>query len=841
MNSVEPSEENVSHLVEMGVVNSREEAISKLKAADNDVQRAIEMIFENPSAGPLQSEVNTVWEESHFHMDNNDQPSRDLPYRLQPNVFGAPSRPPSRANSRDIIDLTSEHASADPSKSLGYDNQQQREDEELQRAMQLSMNDLGTQETGVTGQKEVHFGPATRDYYDASQWAMTAHESTQEVVLDPEAADRKRVEGEPAFLRPSPSATYLAPLLTILHSIPLAKETLLCREQLLPDYGYDDEWWSGSPLKTSEVTSVDGSNSDAELDQIIHETQRLMAFLDMTQRSYGSVEGLARSDRVQNLWSNGVLVNYFLSFQEAAQRSRQSYSNPAIFSSTGVKLLGSTGEEVARETFNVLDLKIENESNSADSNQSLYQVMDGMIWEGHTGSEETMVYLEAIGEVFTIRMMRAEQDKTEPKIDVPAIWYPDRYLEESKEIAKEMRSKRAAVYKDLEEIDKVEAKLIRYQPAHNRPPVDPRKLLRSSIKYLEDEEKDRADKNDESKMTDGDEQQQSSRGSTVGLIKKLKGIYDNVMKKLASLEEQKDKAKESLAEISVVLARPSNDPKINPKHRYTLRGVSTEPHITYVLCTVQDEESNNSTLNQATQEVAGQGPGTQSYQWWRMSFTSGESNPVSKMKVAEEEVLKVAGEGKTTLLVYASERAIDPSNDKTLPHPLINFVRADNRAFQSELENNTRSPYHDQIQDNGAYSAEITSVSWGGHTSPALDGEVQQQPAQTGPRITSEYCDDHHSGAKDKDDAGDHDHHHQQEATNAAAAGSNMTSVAVGDDKNNKTSAREEEVTTSPSTATVSGQEEIEEEGRGDQEMEDFSSRRGGRGGSVAASDDMSE
>lgn len=96
-----------------------------------------------------------------------------------------------------------------------------------------------------------------------------------------------------------------------------------------------------------------------------------------------------------------------------------------------------------------------------------------------------------------------------------------------------------------------------------------------------------------------------------------------------ALDEQKDKARESLAEISAVLTRPSDDPKINPRRRYTLRGVSTEPHITYVLCAMEGEDANNASVNQENREE-GHEMATKNYQWWRMSFTSGDSNPVSK-------------------------------------------------------------------------------------------------------------------------------------------------------------------------------------------------------------------
>lgn len=97
-----------------------------------------------------------------------------------------------------------------------------------------------------------------------------------------------------------------------------------------------------------------------------------------------------------------------------------------------------------------------------------------------------------------------------------------------------------------------------------------------------------------------------------------------------------------MAEISAVLTRPSEDAKFNPRHRYILRGVSTEPHITYVLCAVEDEGegggegegegASNSITNQEVQEgheTGSAGPTTR-YQWWKLSFSSGDPKPVSK-------------------------------------------------------------------------------------------------------------------------------------------------------------------------------------------------------------------
>lgn len=47
-----------------------------------------------------------LWKRTAFAIHASDEQGENL----QPNVFGAPSRPPSRVNDRDMIDLTDAHA-----------------------------------------------------------------------------------------------------------------------------------------------------------------------------------------------------------------------------------------------------------------------------------------------------------------------------------------------------------------------------------------------------------------------------------------------------------------------------------------------------------------------------------------------------------------------------------------------------------------------------------------------------------------------------------------------------------------------------------------------------------
>lgn len=167
------------------------------------------------------------------------------------------------------------------------------------------------------------------------------------------------------------------------------------------------------------------------------------------------------------------------------------------------------------------------------------------------------------------------------------------------------------------------------------------------------------------------------------------------------MEERKKRALESLKLYSNVLTKPAASPHEPPHHRYTLRGVCTLPHVTYVLKrrTADLAESGNGSENQASD----------GWQWWRLSFSvddaklrvaeanrtsavpstgntsaAGEASKRSRVsvpsnadvlgytarRVREVEVLRAAKEeSPTVLLVYASENAINFKEDAA-PQPL---------------------------------------------------------------------------------------------------------------------------------------------------------------------------
>ena len=348
------------------------------------------------------------------------------------------------------------------------------------------MSDIGPQESGVTNASGTHFGPANREHYDSSKWAMTTtHAAAHEIVLDPEPADRQRENGEPASLKPSAAGPFLNSLLVILHSIPLAREALLSREHLLSDYGHDDEWWKGTAIKVPRIVDM-GTNGSAALetrDEILYETQRVLAFLDGTDRSYASVEVLVNEASEQDQNVEMVASDYLTAWRQVAQIKNPPPRLCNVFQSTGLKVSSSTGEVIGRSLNSAIGLQLDDRFLGSDL--SLYEAIDDLIWEGNAINEDSDTYLEDLADLFTIAVTTLNGNRPRRGIHIPAVWYPDRYLEPSKHLAREMRAQKAMVNEKIETMTRMESNLTSYQTSNGGNGVDPRHLLQTAIAHFE--------------------------------------------------------------------------------------------------------------------------------------------------------------------------------------------------------------------------------------------------------------------------------------------------------------------------------------------------------------------
>ncbi|RAL02071.1 uncharacterized protein BO80DRAFT_38367 [Aspergillus ibericus CBS 121593] len=549
-------------------------------------------------------------------------------------------------------------------------------------AMSLNQN-LGQQETGVTT-NEAKFARATRDHYDEGAWAMTLFDSSaREIIISPDPADRRRRQDEPAFIRPAQDNMYLGGLLTILHSIPLAREAFMLRNRLLPDYGHDSQWWNGQPINLPKVVTIhDAQDGDTEWDDIIYEVQRITAFLDSTDRAFGSVDALASLKSMASYDSEGSAGRFLESWQNAAIRADPDNQLASVFSSTAYKRPLSIYDTPLDKEFFLLDAFVEH-----DHGQTLYDVLDRTMWSDRPGEDLDDVWLEHVAEVFTIKL---EGNDKPVDVKIPAVFYPDRYLSASRDLAREFRAQRLQVH---EKIFKLESLINRFSISKS--------VIHKGTTSSEILEKAAAAvsltlpkslSNDTTAFTPDSANAEAQR-----LANELRAISNKIETKLKELEAKKQDALESLRGYSKILTEASSSSSSeSPHHKYTLRGVCTEPHVTYVLRRRLPDGSTNGFESTTTDE----------YQWWRISFSTDdaknrqaeenqESNAAlhnsdvigyTARKVREVEVLRAAREeSKNVLLVYANSNAVDFSGEPA-PRQLQEFVHTDNQAFEAECE-----------------------------------------------------------------------------------------------------------------------------------------------------------
>ena len=84
------------------------------------------------------------------------------------------------------------------------------------------------------------------------------------------------------------------------------------------------------------------------------------------------------------------------------------------------------------------------------------------------------------------------------------------------------------------------------------------------------------------------------------------------------LEDSKAQKLENLRDVSKLLTKPSADPDTSPKHKYTLRGVSTNHNTTYVLERTRPEDEDDLLSAEASD-----------WQWWKITFSPGDTKPIT--------------------------------------------------------------------------------------------------------------------------------------------------------------------------------------------------------------------
>lgn len=410
-------------------------------------------------------------------------------------------------------------------------NFEEPEDDDLNRAMALSMNESQTlpgQETGTLDYGKQTFGPATREHYEAGKWVMVHPAAqTQEILLNPEPNDRKRQPNTPAFFKTSSTGHRLSALIKILHAIPMAREALLNRTLTLQDYGYEKDWWDGTPVKVLRIVNMDADGQKNE-DDIIYEVQRLVAFLDNTDRAYGSTSVLAGSEGV-GLQDDGKASNFLSTWQAATARSRSPLAN--IFESVGTKLDPNDPENIRSEHIPYLAVGVDNEISGRGL--TLYEALDHLLWG--VAKEGDEIYLENVGDIFTLEVKNDVENVLGLGIEVPSIWYADRYRPSHKQQAKDMIARKAAVTTQLHNQERLQTGISKFQKPGDGAQVDVAKLLAKAATYFEQKKVYKvADK--ESPLTEQRSQEDmgQNQAHTDPVAEELKALTARISEKLKS-------------------------------------------------------------------------------------------------------------------------------------------------------------------------------------------------------------------------------------------------------------------------------------------------------------------
>lgn len=494
------------------------------------------------------------------------------------------------------------------------------------------------------------FGPANRPSYDDNQWAMVprAEPCAQEVLPDPDAPDRKRGEGVPAFLKPSVKETRLASILTIYHEIPLAREVLLNLESVAADYGNDPEWWTGKKIGSAVTTWTGDDRWDAvspqDVEDFKREIQRLMAFLTGTERAYGSADALMATSALTIQTAPNAESQFFQAWQDACRRNNQEQFIPLLYT---VAVQPGDRQALNEMRFAILELDVPPPDSDIEKD-TIYDLEDEALWAMSSLDVEGSAYIDSLAEVVAFRLKSLPN--TDARVRIPATWYPDRYLREHRVEALTMRRKKAEIKEEMDNIRAKEKKLTHFTLPSGKT-VKVKDLFAASMRH----DSNLVENNEQN----GEEDQYAPTQPSLNISEELEKVLKSIDLKLQQLEQEKEKARASLRELTKLYTEAPTETNSPPIHKYTLRGVSINKFKTYVS---RRGEPNLMSMDEGDMDGA--------EQWWMIEYSTAGLQHVNIKKVTEDEVLTEAyAESRNCTVVYASEKAMAPRG-RRLPEAL---------------------------------------------------------------------------------------------------------------------------------------------------------------------------
>lgn len=318
------------------------------------------------------------------------------------------------------------------------------EEANIQRALAASLETSTPQEPQQSGiqpssepmQRQVPvFGPTNRNDHNVDEWALMR---APPAPVDALPSARKRVHTEPVFLRCRDESGMhmhsVGPYLMLLHSISATRNMLLFLREDAESGAYGDNpgWWRGEPIHTAlgQISLVD-------------ELKRLMAFLDITERSYGTADVLNTKLEVTSGQFEPItrMLEVLFNYIPREDRTR-------LWTSTK-----TVDEELGGNPQEYSILKFPIKEGTLEPMRNLYSQWDEVFWNnsaynsmpGQENKPPALVVIEEPAKVMTFRVTSADGP-----VDVPEVLYIDRYLEENVEIARDMRDQMSLMRRVIE-------------------------------------------------------------------------------------------------------------------------------------------------------------------------------------------------------------------------------------------------------------------------------------------------------------------------------------------------------------------------------------------------------
>ncbi|KAL1608222.1 hypothetical protein SLS60_003161 [Paraconiothyrium brasiliense] len=678
-----PNQEDIDTLVAVsGHQVDREQAAQVLKISSNNVETAMNKIFdalERPNGiTELVKQGDTTWDGTAFgglsgygpYQEANTNTNANLPtFHIDatnvddPNsgaFSAAPTRPPSR-NSQRPGSAMSTHMGDVPMQSSFYSEDGSWHN--IEPLTGFSGVESG-QESGVVDNAGTAgvLRPATQNYYDSASWALVpATTKSTEYIPDASLHDQIRKD-KPGFIKPAVGDNHLPALITMLHSIPLIRNTLLAPEISAVDYWRGEDWWKGNASASSITLSDDiGSEADSEL-ELLYEVQRLMAFLDSSERTYASLESLVQLDAwAQPSFSSpdehtqNDLVKFLM-------RWSSMYQNHVSTASLGGILCSDVNVNGQNQGSHVLEVDM-GSIDPISAEPTLYDYIDELLFTEFGSAHIT--------KPSSVLILSLQPRGSKRKCKIPAILYVDRYLEENRPAVEANFSDRKKYTEILSTLDAKVEDLKYHTPQKVQYPkkMETLTLLKNSMRAFE---------------SSSEAMTKSSRDTAV--LARLQSLCEKVERQLAELEEQKKKAKKALDGIAQLFRAPmegsssetdtsEHDTQHKFKHPYRLCGVAKSKTEYYICHPVKE-------------------PGylEHDHAWWHIKYelpnsSSSSEEPASitrDWKDITDVLNDVSKISESTVLVYGNDAAFSPSLTP-LSSKLETFVKKDSLNFQQQV------------------------------------------------------------------------------------------------------------------------------------------------------------